>query len=162
MENCKDILLFGEHTFGVSPMLSFLLVQNTAGLYQKRAQNIEQTLVVFTALSSALKMKGIPVLDHLSGMIKNYIIGVYIANGILHYLISVTCITLRPVLPIARIHSLVKSLSADRNPSSISSQLSPNHNLCCALQSIGGFFHSSSSGNVFGYCQSSLRFHVAL
>lgn len=107
-------------------------------------------------------MKGIPLLDHLSVIIKNYIIGVYIANGIPDYLVSAICITLRPILPIARIHSLVESFSADRNPSSISSQHSPNCDLCCALQSISVFFHSSSSGNRFGYCRSCLQFCIVL
>lgn len=44
---------------------------------------------------------------------------------------------------ISRIHSLVKFVSANVNPSSVSSQLSPNHGLCCALQSISIFFKTA-------------------
>ena len=61
---------------------------------------------------------------------------------------------------ISRIHSLVKSVSANVNPSSISSQLFPNHNLCCALQSISVVFAAAAvvTGMVIGslFCGSAL------
>lgn len=63
---------------------------------------------------------------------------------------------------ISRIHSLVKFVSANMNPSSASSQLSPNHNLRCALQSISVFFTAAAAvvtGTVIGslFCSSVLR-----
>lgn len=61
---------------------------------------------------------------------------------------------------ISRIHSLVKFVFANVNPSSISSQLSPNHNLRCALQSISVFFTAAVvTGIVIGslFCSSVLR-----
>lgn len=61
---------------------------------------------------------------------------------------------------ISRIHSLVKFVSANMNPSSISSQLSPNHGLCCALQNISIFFTAAVvTGMVIGslFCSSALH-----
>lgn len=117
---------------------------------------------VLTALSSALKAKGISVLDLFAVVIKTYFIGIYFARSIQDYFLQI-CVNKCHVhhtqtnSVTSRIHSLVKSASANTNPNSVSSKAT----ISSTLPKASVCFCSTSRGHRLGYWQYILWFCIA-